>query len=112
MRAPHRRKRGAHALSSSSRQKLLIREAGVTPSEIFIARREASYIRSSRRKQQINTNGMLQQYDETAAMVMENCVRTVQQLMNGNMSECELRSLMQQAERAKQQQRQQHLVNQ
>jgi hypothetical protein len=97
-RAP-RRRHHAKALSPTARQRLLIQEAGVTVTEIFAARKEASLIRQSRRQQNI-----LSPYDDNTAIVMESCVRTVKRLLTGSISEWELRELMQQAERAKLQQ--------
>jgi hypothetical protein len=98
-RAPWRRHH-AKALSPTVRQRLLIQEAGVTVTEIFAARKEASLIRQSRREHNI-----LSPYDDNTAIVMESCVRTVKRLLTtGSISEWELRELMQQAERAKLQQ--------
>jgi hypothetical protein len=98
-RAPCRRHH-AKALSPTVRQRLLVQEAGVTVTEIFAARKEASLIRQSRREHNISSP-----YDDHTAIVMESCLRTVKRLLTtGSISEWELRELMQQAERAKLQQ--------
>jgi hypothetical protein len=92
------RHRTVSILSPTQRQRMLLKEAGVTPKEIVEAQEEMSKIRKSRRD-----HNFLVDYDETV-IVLEQCFRTVQRLLTtGSVSEKELRSLMEQSERSKQQ---------
>jgi hypothetical protein len=96
-RNPHRHG-SVSILSPTQRQRMLLKEAGVTPKEIVEAQQEMSKIRKSRRDHNVFVD-----YDETA-IVLEQCFRTVQRLLTtGSVSEWELRSLMEQSERSKQQ---------
>ena len=94
------KKKSVEIISPTERQRMLLQDVGVTPSEIFEARKEVSKIRKSRRDHNILVN-----YDETA-VVIEQCFDTVQRFLsyNGTSSEHEFRALMEQAERSKQQQ--------
>lgn len=85
-------------LSPIERQRMLLREAGVTPSEIFAARQEVSKIRKSRRDHNI-----LVDYDETI-VAFEQCIQTVQRLFSAGKvtTDGELTTLMEQAQRFKQ----------
>ena len=92
------RHRSVSILSPTQRQRMLLREAGVTPKEIVEAQQEMSKIRKSRRDHNI-----FMDYDETA-IVLEQWYRSVQRLLTtGSVSEWELHSLMEQSERSKQQ---------
>lgn len=101
-REPHRiTKKSMDIVSPTERQRMLLQDVGVTPSEIFAARKEVSKIRKSRRDHNI-----LVSYDDTA-VVLEHCINTVQRILyNGTSSESELKALMEQAERSKRQQQQ------
>jgi hypothetical protein len=101
--SPMKKKKAVEIISPNERQRMLLQDVGVTPSEIFAARKEVSKIRKSRRDHNILVN-----YDETA-VVLEQCIHTVQQFLsyNGTSSENEFRALMEQVERSKQQQQQQ-----
>jgi hypothetical protein len=101
-RNPERQKTVA-ILSPTERQRMLLQEAGVTPSEIFAARKEVSKIRKSRRE-----HNVLVEYDETA-VVFEQCICTVKRLLTtGSVSEWELSSLMEQSERWQRSQQQKY----
>ena len=104
----HTKKKSVEIISPTERQRMLVQDVGVTPSEIFAARMEVSKIRKSRRDHNILVN-----YDETA-VVLEQCLQTVQRFLsyNGTSSENEFRALMEQTERSKQQQQQQQIVQQ
>ena len=94
------KKKSVEIISPTERQRMLLQDVGVTASEIFAARKEVSKIRKSRRDHNILVN-----YDETA-VVLEQCIHTVQRFLsyNGTSSENELRVLMEQVERSKEQQ--------
>lgn len=86
-------------VSASARHRLLM-EAGFTQQEIYLARKEASDIRRSRRDQ----NELLE-FDSTA-IAFENCIQIFKGLLTGCISEWELRELMARAEKSKFQQHQ------
>jgi hypothetical protein len=94
------KKKAVEIISPTERQRMLLQDVGVTPSEIFAARKEVSKIRKSRRDHNILVN-----YDDTA-VVLEQCLHTVQRFLsyNGTSSENEFQALMEQVERSKQQQ--------
>lgn len=85
------------ALSVHTRRRLLT-EVGVTPSEIFAARREASEIKRSRRK-----HNCLVDYDDTT-LAVESCMSACKGILTGRLSDWELDELMRKAQQATDQQ--------
>jgi hypothetical protein len=100
------------ALPGPVRRRLLVKEAGVSETELHHARLEISKIKRSRRQ-----HNVLMPYDDTVCVV-ESCLQTVQgllqtgSLVGRRMSDWELAELMDQSRRVHEQKQQQQLQQQ
>jgi hypothetical protein len=100
---------GFVALPGPVRRRLLVKEAGVSETELHHARLEISKIKRSRRQ-----HNVLMPYDDTVCVV-ESCLQTVQglfqtgSLVGRRMSDWELAKLMDQTRRVHEQKQQQQL---